>query len=59
MIKYWREKHIILKKEDVINEYLGRGVRREEYERGGRIKYWREKHIILKKENVINEYLER
>jgi len=24
MIKYWRGKHIILKKEDVINEYLER-----------------------------------
>ena len=22
MIKYWRGKHIILKKEDVINEYI-------------------------------------
>jgi histone acetyltransferase MYST2 len=24
MIKYWRGKHIILKKEDVINDYLER-----------------------------------
>ncbi|CAG9817373.1 unnamed protein product [Phaedon cochleariae] len=70
MMKYWKGKHIILKKQDVLDEYVERvkkrGMAIHPYDNEivstlqalDMMKYWKGKHIILKKHDVLDEYVE-